>query len=1689
MPPIKVKSGRTGKTYDMPWDQARDPSGDEVDKFIAGMEPPDPIQPVEKSFWERINTPLVNVNTKPLAEPLYQRAESGKPLNLFERGMRFLSGGVEDPRKEEMQLGAFTEGLGPAVSGMTSPFNVGLMGVGEISALAKAGLARYIPEFTELEKGVVAARASGNIDEAARLAKEMEVARISVARNIATQRVLGAVQAGAGAAMAGEAGYKGITEKDPSQILPFALGALGTHGGMRDVIPPKMPEPALIPKPPMPAEFTPVGEQPINPGRVEPLPNAVQPANAFEKILSETTSARPFKDTPTTELEALAKRSVKGAIQELNIRKNQPLTQTDLINADIVKQSVAKKAEPQFRELPGGDVELLNPGDVKLKTIQQMGYSIVGETDSGGMRLRKPVQNVEPVDSSYLHAPPEVKGDDWTIAAIRRDKNLTPEQRAEDLAQHKIQNRTETWKEIHRYEQATGLRHPSHSIYEKEFKEYDPFVKAEKNLKQEGRYAEPGKVRNNPDYIHGLKIDIATQAASRSKDPNAFGDTMKKLQGLSPEVIKEMHGDIVGSSSKGSESASYMKVPGVREGVVQGNFGETPPENLAMGGADERVLDVIGTSLYTKDRPSVAVKELLQNAVDERKITGQDTPIKISFRYGQHSPIGGKGNSISIKDYGRGLNQEQLYTVFSDVGKTGKGDVEGASGGFGFAKAAPFLGGDYMRVESVVMENGEKVKYFFEGRPGEFKKQKRGVPLSKEYITPDNDQPTGLRVDVWYPKSKSLYSAKELLRETVEGSPGEANIHMFDDYSDTGKHTDSFFKHGSKSPKFVGGTKNVEELKGKDIPKKVATLETPENTIDIHYEDAPGERTGYKQVILNNGLYVFSDSHGVSMHPIENLPERVIFNIKTKVEEGKEGYPFPANREGLSQEVKSQLSEWLTKNIDDLAEIRRLDKLQKTFDALQPAPGNKFVLLDSGERYTPAELNNIRRSPIINGIADEMGNILNKLGGHFKDDQAVTGLTAKFGFNIDEPGMGGVNIPSPKGTPGSAKYAILINPFSALSYSNNPREAAQRMVHIIMHEFTHNQARSEGAGFTWELSRTYTKFDLQDQINAANKIQKVIAPNGTDYAPELQKLLQEYTESRRRAATTEDILTRERKSEYITDKGQDSTAGSSKPNGERTTGIKLPPDLSGAKPTYNFGTIQYKPVFESDLDKAAFIIGNTRQRSARDADYLKFIMDNTGLSEGGARQYGQHVRAEIKKIITQPGQKSGSIKVPKIGPPKGNEPIRPTEPINTGSTAPTELRPVEPIGGGGGNGRIPPDVDRSGNEGNNGGRGVNYRPVEQIGGFMKSATTGWDLSAPLRQGRLLMHKKEFWTALKPMLEAARTPEGYERINQEINMHPKYADAKRAGISFTDIGDDLSQREEAIMSTLPSKIPGMIGGGYRASARAYTAFLNKLRMDSFASILDNAERAGYNVSNEKFQGDLARFINAATGRGSLGEFEGASRLLNVFMFSPKLLESRVHFMNPWNYVKAHPYVRKEMLKSLAMFTQSQLAILGLASLGGASVELDPRNANFGKFRIGNTRIDTTAGFGPLVKMMAQILSGKMISSTTGKMYDLKHPKFGGPNRLDAFMQTIVFGKESPLASFFQEWLRGQDFEGKPFEMPKAIVDRITPMLRQDLWDMYKENPKLLALAPFPFFGAGAQTYGPRTPKRKPMGAAH
>lgn len=569
-----------------------------------------------------------------------------------------------------------------------------------------------------------------------------------------------------------------------------------------------------------------------------------------------------------------------------------------------------------------------------------------------------------------------------------------------------------------------------------------------------------------------------------------------------------------------------------------------------------------------------------------------------------------------------------------------------------------------------------------------------------------------------------------------------------------------------------------------------------------------------------------------------------------------------------------------------------------------------------------------------------------------------------------------------------------------------------------------------------------------------------------------------------------------------------------KPEVKAADDRRLPRDLRYAKPKHNIGRNSYEPIFEDDLDKALFIIANPRTTSKRHDDYLKFIMDQTGLDSTQAMTEAARVRKQIRSLLT--GQPSGKVEIPAIfrSTDKGVQPLGdeffsgaklgPDRPASTiGVTTPEAERILsQPLSGGGTPPRVPPT----------GGGGPPIPPEEipeeinkisqqvelanpnqkpglyrQISGTMRNALTTWDFSAPARQGIGAITHPEWWRSWKQMFKAWGSEDASRIINDAITNDPsglftprrfkngqlKKSFAEEAGLRIGE-GEEIF-RNRGLAKYLP---------GADRSQRAYNTYLRKLRADMFKKFAKQELRDGVDITKDlNAARKIADSINVSTGTsrlpGDLDNSETAIKTLNELFFAPRLQVSRLkmysRILDPRTYANAPKTVRKEAWRSLLGAMGAGLAVQELGRLAGAAVSNDATSSDFRKIKFGNTRIDTMAGLQQYAVAATRFLLGESTSSVSERTTDLTAGRYGQQTRED-IIYNLATSKAAPIPSLALAFMRGKEFDGMPFDLKWGIAQRVAPIISQDLMELYQEDPELLPLGILPMIGIGMQTYG-------------
>lgn len=889
---------------------------------------------------------------------------------------------------------------------------------------------------------------------------------------------------------------------------------------------------------------------------------------------------------------------------------------------------------------------------------------------------------------------------------------------------------------------------------------------------------------------------------------------------------------------------------------------------------------------------------------------------------------------------------------------------------------------------------------------------------------------------------------------------------------------EQYLRQVAEHSDYEGNIHLYNEYGHKQIPKSgvgehITDIDTPQALVNLHIPEntTRGSNQSIRLILKNNGMY---QSHTDMWfdRAIPDIPYRVSVNIHSKVKEGHIDYPFTANREQLRGNVEREVKKYIEDNIIAPSRKRYSNDLQKMYDDMPSTVterGTTVFFHDTGTRFTPNELQLMKDSPAMKRLADQI-HAITREGVSY--DFSWRSRLERVGIIFDDK-LRGIHVPNP----GKSTSAILVNPLGLMS-TRNPNQAAMGFIHTTLHEVAHVEPSSYGHGddYNVRLGDINERFGADRYIEELQRFRNIISDSSGSYTPEIQKLLLIYQESRGRGVIADDLLTRTGSKSRPTSGGKEVPVSNPESAGKGT--------LGGFKP----GTT---------------IVIKSEQAT---------VPNIKKLHEAGFRFAGE--------------SDNGGMRFTKSAEPAGG-PILEEE---VGSTRPTKRGIQGQLG-------AVQDAQKS-------------SAIMEAFNFPRGVMASTDLSAPLRQGLPLIHKKAFWTAIKPMMESWHTEAGFQASQANIANRPLFKKrvgidgealpsfADDAGLKLTDL-TDLSSREEAIMSTW-AESGGMfdrnkwmaehggtqLAGAYRATAgkmvrksnRAYTAFLNNLRADTFEALIKDGKIFSDIATNLPQARLLADFVNTASGRGSIGMFEKSADILNTGFFAPRLIASRIkmiNILNPNHFIYANPQLRKEALKSFLAMGVFGNTVLQLAKMGGATVETDPASADFAKAKIGNVRIDpwggfqqyfvaanrilrpsfarvpglekgTDSGLVPLDLTAGTLGSGgwRTKSSRTGKEFDLNNPQGPYGQTILDVGKGLLRGKVNPVIGF--GWSVFDDFTemtGRkmnfttPNPMENAIGQRFVPIFLQSVYELAREDPSLLPLAIPAAFGMGTQAYDP------------
>lgn len=362
-------------------------------------------------------------------------------------------------------------------------------------------------------------------------------------------------------------------------------------------------------------------------------------------------------------------------------------------------------------------------------------------------------------------------------------------------------------------------------------------------------------------------------------------------------------------------------------------------------------------------------------------------------------------------------------------------------------------------------------------------------------------------------------------------------------------------------------------------------------------------------------------------------------------------------------------------------------------------------------------------------------------------------------------------------------------------------------------------------------------------------------------------------------------------------------------------------------------------------------------------------------------------------------------------------------------------------------------------------------------------TTG-EFSFVLRQGAVTAATHPILTAkaIPTTVKALFSDEiGARALDLQTFNKPEVAAARAAKLHLVEEGAKLSRQEEIFASKWAEKIPGL-----RNFNQAGRVFLNKVRFDVWKVLREQAPE----ITPERDH-QVAMFVNEATGRGTLGPAEPIAVALGRALFSPRYLASRIqllvgHSMWGGDFV-TRKIIAKEYAKVLvaAGVYYTLMGQMKDKNKKPATIEKNPLSSDFGKVKIGNTRVDPLAGMAQVITLAAR-LGTASTKNSKGKVSSLRDPSFGKTDAADV-AGRFARSKLHPVPGALYNLYKGTDLGGNEATIANQSVNFVMPLTYVDIYQALQEQdvPEGASISLLTLLGQGLQTYDANKKRPKPQ----
>ena len=361
-------------------------------------------------------------------------------------------------------------------------------------------------------------------------------------------------------------------------------------------------------------------------------------------------------------------------------------------------------------------------------------------------------------------------------------------------------------------------------------------------------------------------------------------------------------------------------------------------------------------------------------------------------------------------------------------------------------------------------------------------------------------------------------------------------------------------------------------------------------------------------------------------------------------------------------------------------------------------------------------------------------------------------------------------------------------------------------------------------------------------------------------------------------------------------------------------------------------------------------------------------------------------------------------------------------------------------------------------------------------------TTG-EFSFLLRQGKLatLSHPILAAKALPSMFRAMKSWEAAHAQDLKILKDPEYAAARAAKLHIMDESSSLNKMEEFYAARWAHKIP--VVSHFNRAARV---FLNKLRYDTWKAMRKSMSKGGEPTAIE--DAAIAQFVNEATGRGSLGWAEQGAVPLGRTFFAPRYAVSRFQILTGHSMWKQNGRARATIAREYARmlvglglyYTMLNAAFTILSPDKKKPITFDARSTDFGKIRVGDTRIDPLAGLAQAATMIGRTATGQT-KTQKGRIIQLRKlagepRKYGEPTWTDVAAR-FARSKAHPALGAIANLFDGTSMDGSDTTVVKETGNLMGPITWLDIYKALQEQdlPTATTMSLLALLGEGLQNY--------------